>query len=371
MALEKRTNAPDTKPNKWRVRITRNGRRYEEHFYGNKKEAKQFEHDFINRINKGLIGSNENMLFDELFNLVKNEYILRDCKNNTLRSYTNLYKNHISKAFGSTPLNKIKSIDIQMFANKLSDNYKPYTVKRALSVIHVCLNKAEEWGIISNNPYKFIKPPKEEIKTYNEIMSMQDIKCMIEIYSNAPRSMHKTAFFIAIGCGLRNSEIRALTLDDIDLVNKTLNVDKQVGLYDDDKGKSISTKTIGSTRKIYVPDFVCKVLKDYLDHLQPFPINKQLFWSPATNKPINSHTLSSNFSSTLSKHNLPPVRFHDLRHIHATLLINDGINVKSVSNRLGHSKVETTLRFYTNTIEEYDKQAATQFDSTFIKIKNG
>ena len=371
MALEKRTKNPDNKPNKWRIRVTRNGHRYETMFFGNKKEALQAEKDFIYQIDKGLVGSNENMLFKDLFKLVMNEYVLLKCRNNTHRVYNNAYTNHLGPIFGDLPINKIKPIDIQKFINTMTKSYSPLTIKSTASVLNNTLKFAEKWEIISHSPYRHIKLPKEHPIKYTELMNMEEINKLISIYENETNLLQKAAFYLASGCGLRNSEIRALTLEDIDFNTNTITVDKQVGLYDTEKRTSIPTKTESSIRKIYMPVVVSEVLKEYINSMKSIPITKQLFYSYKLNGPIDSHDLSRYFRKILIANNLPIIRFHDLRHLHATLLINEGVNIKSVSSRLGHSKVETTLKFYTHSIEEYDKKAAAQLDSIFTQQKKG
>ena len=307
------------------------------------------------------------MYFKDLYAKVEKEYISK-LKTNTRLTYRNSYNNHIAPVFDDLRLCDIKPITIQSFATRLLERYTHNTVKIILSKLRVCFDLAEEWGFISASPYKHIRLGKEESKNYDELMSMDDIKKLMDIYDKDKSTLHKAAFYLAIGCGLRNSEIRALTLKDIDFKANTITVDKQIGLYEDEKGKNIDTKTTGSVRKIYAPDFVMAVLKEHVNALGSIPISGQLFCiSP--NKPINSHTLSNHLREVLKANNLPLIRFHDLRHLHATLMINNNMDVATVSKRLGHKKITTTLNFYTHTIEERDKRAADELDNIYTQIK--
>lgn len=370
MALEKRSNLDDTKgkkPAKWRIRVTRNGHRYEQNFFGNKKEAEQAEKDFIYQINKGLVGTNECMLFKDLYKMIDKEYISKQ-KTNTKLTYRNAYKNHISKEFDDLRLCDIKPITIQSFATELLDEYSYNTARNIVSKLKMCFSLAEEWGIISASPYKHIKLGKEPSKNYNELMSMDEIKKLMDLYDNDRFTIHKAAFYLAIGCGLRNSEIRAITLKDIDFKNNTINVDKQIGLYEEDKGKEISAKTTGSIRKIYAPDFVMAALTEHINSMTSIPISGQIFCISPGN-PINSHTLSNHLREILIANNLPLIRFHDLRHLHATLMINNNMDIATVSKRLGHNRISTTLDFYTHTIEERDKRAADEINNIYNQIK--
>lgn len=370
MALTKRTNLEDKtgrKPAKWRIRVTRNGHKYETTFFGNKKEAEQAEKDFIYQIDKGMMGSSENMLFKDLYKKVQREYIDK-LKANSRITYRNAYDNHIGPAFDDMKLCDIKPIDIQEFATDLLEEYKYNTVRVIMSKLNTCLSLAEKWGILSNSPYRHIELGQAESKSLDELMSLDDIQTLIKLYENDKWPLHRAAFFLAVGCGLRNSEIRALTLKDIDFNLNTITVDKQIGLYDDEKDLFTSTKTSGSRRKIYAPDFVMKAIKEHIDSMPAIPINALIF-TISKNKPINSHTLSNHLREVLIANDLPLIRFHDLRHIHATLMINNNMDIATVSKRLGHKSIATTLKFYTHTIEERDKRVASEFDDIYLKLK--
>lgn len=337
-------------------------------FFGNKKEAAQAEKDFIYQIDKGLMGSNENMLFKDLYELVIEQYVKFKCRNSTLERYEITYNTHIKEHFADIPLNKIKPLTIQKWVNLLSLNYAPSSVRTYASVLQTIFRFAEEWEYISITPYRNIKLPVPEKTSHNQLMSLEDINKLIKVYFQEPPSYHKLAFFLSISCGLRNSEIRALTLNDIDFKNKLLTINKQIGSSKLEKGKNIPTKTTSSNRTIYMPDSLIPIINEYISNI-PISINGQLFFSPTTNKPITKGTLTIHFKKMLIKNNLPIIRFHDLRHLHATLLVNEGINIQSISSRLGHSKTDTTLKVYSHTIDEYDKATAKHFDSILNPTK--
>ena len=204
---------------------------------------------------------------------------------------------------------------------------------------------------------------------------MDQIETLVNYYNTQETNlMHKSAFYLAIGCGLRNSEIRALTTDDIDFKNGIINIDKQAGQIRNEKGEledaATSTKTPSSVRKIYAPQFVLDCLKEYIFNLPYIPISKQIYWSHITKRPISKHCLSKRFTALLKELELPAIRFHDLRHLQATILIQSGANVKAVSKRLGHSKTDITLNTYTSTIDAVDKKIAQQFNETFKNLKS-
>lgn len=314
-----------------------------------------------------MIGSNENMKFAELAQIVYDDYVKTELKYQSQQMYKNSYNNYLIKAFGQTPIVQIRNYEIQQLINKLNKSFKPNTVRNHISVMHRTLDLAVKWGFIGSNPCKDLSLPKREKKTNESIATIEDINKLFDIYLKEENLMHKVAFYLAIGCGLRNSEIRALTLDDIDMKNRTINVNKQIGQYRDDDGNvqngAISTKTSGSIRKIYAPGFVIDSLKEYISSLPYLPLSKYIFFNILTNKPITKHCLSKRFRRIVMDNNLPILRFHDLRHLQATLLIHSGVNIQSASKRLGHSSSRTTLDVYTHSLDHEDKKAVNALEN--------
>lgn len=351
--------------NKWRFTVTKDGVSHRKTFYGTEKQAIKAHEALRVDVERGMFGANENMRFEDLAQLVLDEYVRKYLRYNTEEMYKIYYNKHILPRFGNMRINKITPLDIQKFANNLSDKYKSRTVTHNLNIVKVTLKKAVEWGILKESPYKFINKPKRENKTHEDILTIEQIKILLDAYAAEDMSVHKVAFYIALGCGLRNSEIRALTTDDIDFKNNTISVNKQNGKYYENgelKTGNVELKTRQSKRKVYAPDFVMVAIKIYLDSKVFIPLTKEIFYNPTINGVVDRHTIAKGFSRILKKNNLPSIRFHDLRHLHATLLINANVNIQSVSKRLGHSMIQTTIGTYVHSIEAVDKEVATSID---------
>ncbi len=214
---------------------------------------------------------------------------------------------------------------------------------------------------------------KSEKKNFDELLSKDDMKKLFEAIENETNIMHKTAYELALGCGLRLSEIRALTIDDIDFENKTINVDKQIGEIRNDDGKIVQgvtpPKTSTSNRKLYAPDFVLNTLKAHVNDMPYIPISKEIFWPHLKRQPLSRSALPAAFKRMLVNNSIPEIRFHDLRHLQATLLIHAGTNAAIVSKRLGHSNISITLNTYTHSVEEFDRQSANNFENIIKNIR--
>ena len=360
--------------NKWRFRIRKDGQNYSMNFFGTEKEAinehKKFEVDIM----RGEIGLNENMLFGELAQKVLDDYVRSsNLKYNTERIYVTNYNNHILPVIGKLKLCKITTYTIQKLINDLSKEYKAKTVENIATVISMTFKKAVEWGFIKESPCKNITIPSKEQNNVSELLSWEQIEMLFSYYDNEKNLLHKSAFYLGACCGLRNSEIRALEETDIDFINKTISINKQDGNYRNSDGEivtgDIDTKTYGSKRIIVAPDFVLDTLNQFIKS-QPYKsLDGKIFFNISTGKPITKHCLSKRFKTTLIGLGLPEIRFHDLRHIHATLLINSNNSIASVSKRMGHSKISTTLNTYTHSIDNEDRNISKSMEDIVLGIK--
>lgn len=374
MALEKRTNNPDNKPNTWRIRVTYKKKSYTDTFYGNKKEAKQFEEDFIYRIKKGLIGSNENSLFKDFWEQYKKDYLYK-LKAATRDQYMNVYDTHLYPFFGEYKLCDINPLLINQFVNKLSTSisentekeYSVNTINCICWVLRAILNKAEKWEVINRSPYRNIDVPKK-IKTNTQKLTLEQIKVLINAYENETVPAQKCGFFLAITTGMRTSEIRALTVNDIDFDNKTIQINKQIGNHLDEKDLNINVKNETSDRIIHVSDMTLHYLKEYIDGIHTWNKDKQLFFK--NGRIVSQPYFRIHLTRKLKELGLPHICFHDLRHTAATLLIKNKVDISTVSNLLGHSNTTTTLNVYVDPLEEYAKQAANKMDTIFTQLKD-
>lgn len=339
------------------------------------KEAEKQHMIFKADVIAGRVNLTKDITMNQLADTVYKEYVLIKLKVNTQRIYETAYNKYILPEFGVMDIKDIKPIHIQKFANKISKNLKPNTVGNILACLSKTLSFGEKWEMIEISPYRKIEYERATTSNQSKLLSLDQIETLVNYYNTQETNlMHKSAFYLAIGCGLRNSEIRALTLDDIDFKNGIINVDKQIGQIRNKKGEiedaETSTKTPSSKRKIYAPQFVLDCLNEYINSLPYIPMSKQIYWSHITKKPISKHCLSKRFTALLKELALPAIRFHDLRHLQATILIQSGANVKAVSKRLGHSKTDITLNTYTSTIDAVDKKIAEQFNETFKNLKS-
>lgn len=373
---------------KYRFRVQKDGISYTQNYFSDKKITekeindkkypkevtdahKKFEVDILRK----RIGYNENMKFSELCQLVFDEHTKKNTSLNTQNTYRNFYNNHALEYFGNLKLSRIKKINVQKFVNLLSDEFKYNSVKQYFGILKLTFGKAVDWGILTENPCLNISLQKNtEIKKYTELLSNDELQALFDAIRNEQNTILKTIYTIGIGMGMRQGEILGLSLKDIDFNKNTIDINKQYLRYTTAEGKSGKKidvlKTKNSYRKIYMTNLVADTLKDYTDNLKVIDLqNQYLFMLPGTNKIMPHGSVYYFFSKMLKEKQLKPIAFHDLRHLHATMLINNGANVVSIAKRLGDT-VETISNTYLHSIEKVDKEAVEKLDLYIEKAVN-
>ena len=328
-------------------------------------------------IKNGKIKENKKITLQEVFD----EFILYEApitrKYATIVRYQSLYNNHINE-LGGYIAGEINASMLQSFiAERITKHNlsKDYT-KSIYNLLLVLWNYMHGKEYIINNIIKNVKPPKEyrsmdDIKTY----TIEEIKLIWERINNTKNA---TAFMLAFKLGLRCGEIYALRWSDISFENNTVNICKQLQCQNK-KWCFTTLKTPNSYRKIKLDE----KLKEYLLSLKDQQLQDKEFFEDVykTNKLIDKsgkeelvidvddlinvkndgemlNTNSPKVISRICKSDLNiEFKMHNLRHTHATMLLEKGLNPKYVSERLGHSKLDFTLKLYTHITISMDEQA--------------
>ena len=184
----------------------------------------------------------------------------------------------------------------------------------------------------------------------------------------------RVIILLTIFTGLRRGEVLGLEWQDIDFKNSSLTVRQAsqyvsaIGIYTKDP------KTETSNRMISIPDSIIKLLKEYKRkqlearlRLGDKWIETNRLFVQWNGSPMHPDTIAKWFRQFLEDKNLPHITFHGLRHTHATLLISQGLDVRTVSNRLGHAQTSTTLNIYAHAFAKMDREASDKLDNLLIE----
>ena len=303
--------------------------------FATKKEALGFERDFLEKQS-----ANPDMTFQNLYEIYMEDTAAR-LKQSTLLTKKAVLQTHILPFFGSKPINEIKASDVRRWQAKLMsspNNYSQTYLKKINTELNSIINYAKRFYDLNTNPCgkagTIGKAKAEEMDywTYDEYIAFRE--------GVKDKSLSYICFEILYWTGMREGELLALSPADIDLDNKTISINRT---YQRIEGKDVFTspKTRKSKRKIPIPDFLCQELSDYIQSRYMPDADERLF-------PVTKSYLSHEMIRGCKNTDVKKIRIHDIRHSHASLLINQGCDALMLADRLGHEKVSTTLNTYSH-----------------------
>ena len=284
----------------------------------------------------------------------------------TQLGYESRIRLHIVPEIGNIPLNKLTQNDLQQFYARLKKNGRKSLTERfgeGLSdrMVRMChatcrtaLEKAVQEGLIRTNPAIGCKLPPKKARE----MQVLDRDELQRFLIQAKAEGYYELFLLDLSTGLRRGELMALQWDDLDFETGVLNVNKQVYQVNGELQFS-EPKTKNSIRKIVLPSSVVEVLREYKKTVN----SRWMFPSPIKEDcPITPGVVRHRLQLILEHAGCKQVRFHDLRHTFATLALQNGMDVKTLSAMLGHVSAATTLDIYTHITDDMQRTAAANID---------
>ena len=312
-----------------------NPKRKHKRGFATKKEALAWKADFQSRYSGNL-----SMTFSQFFEIYAEDRRPR-LRLNTWISKEYIFKNKLLPYFGDKIMNEIKPRDVLHWQNELlsatNKNVKPYsqTYLRTINnqLIAVFSHACKLYGLESNPATKAGVIGKKHADTVRFWTRSE-----YEIFSKAIRHEPVTyyAFQVLYWTGMRVGELLALNVNDINFLSSNIHITKS---HQRLNGKDVITepKTLASTRVVSIPAHLCLELEQYMRNNGLNPDDKMF--------PISRGFLATHLKSYASKANLQPIRVHELRHSHASLLIDLGYSLCLIADRLGHANIATTYRY--------------------------
>jgi integrase len=288
--------------------------------------------------------------------------VLDTVRPTTYERYEQLVRIHLRPALGGMKLKNLTPVHVRrLYREKLEAGLSARTVQYFHVTLHKALKQAVQDGLIPRNATEAVKAPqvrREEIRP----LSAEQVKMLLE---TACGDRLEALFVLAIHTGLRQGELLGLKWEDVDLESCALRVRRTLATA---KGGSIlmAPKTKGSRRSVKLTQGAVDVLRSHLQR-QLQEIDKAgslwrengMVFASEIGEPLNRHHLTSrHFKGLLKRAGLPEIRFHDLRHTCATLLLSKNVNPKIVSEMLGHASIAITLDTYSHVLPNMRDQAA-------------
>lgn len=297
---------------------------------------------------------------------------------NTLRSYRDTVRLNITPYLGRKKLDKLRPLDIEHMLTQLSQAKKSAALSAyAVRILKMALRQGVHWQMIPRNVAEAIRPPKVERKDINVWTEQQ----VVTFLNFTARHRLNALFYLALMTGMRRGELLGLHWADIDWERSRLKVRHNLIEIRSEgipgkkhAGKSTVSsvkaglhdpKTKASRRTIPLSPGTMAALKAHQAQQNVDREKAAEVWSPQDlvftseiGDLINPRALYDTFKSLAVLAGVPSIRFHDLRHTAASLMIRRGLSAKTVSDRLGHADVAFTLRIYAHLYEDQKEEAA-------------
>ncbi len=298
-----------------------------------------------------------------------NTTAVHEVKSATIDLYRQVFRAHIKPDLGEKPLGKVTAQHIQAFYHKrLQAGTSPRTIQIVHSVLRRALQQAVEWRLLPRNVADFVKRPRAE---RHEVEPLTPDQVMTFLEAAQEDRLH-ALFTLAATTGLRLGELLALRWSDINLAESTLTV-RQTLTKNDGKFEIGTPKTNASRRTLDLPVIACKALKRWRREQAAERLKLSGAWATdlvfttTIGTVLNPHNIRNrSLKSVLERAGLPKIRFHDLRHTAATLMLAQGVQPRVLQDVLGHSDIRMTLGLYSHVLREQKKAAAQAID-TFIQ----
>ena len=282
---------------------------------------------------------------------------------------------HLIPTVGRIPLARLSPMDVQRAnSDLLKTGLAPATVCRAHATLRAALKQALRWQLIPSNPASLVTPPRVE---HREMAAMDPDQT--RHFLNAARGTPLEALWVlAVTTGLRQGELLALQWAEVDLdgasvrVTGTLTrINVEVASAGHPKTHRVTAppKSARSRRRVEVGTLAVDALREHRRrqveqrlHAGTLWVDRDLVFSGATGGHLHPDQLNRELRSLLTTAGLPTIRFHDLRHTAASLLLGRDVNPKKVSEMLGHSTVAITLDTYSHVLPTMHREAAQVMD---------
>ena len=258
----------------------------------------------------------------------------------THESYAAAMRLYIVPAIGNLPLAKLQPEHVARMLARLSarGDLAPTTVRYAYSVLRTALGAALRQGKVYRNVATLTDPPRRSGREMQPL-TRDEARALLDGTRDDPRH---ALYVTALGSGLRQGELLALRWQDIDLQAGKLTVRHSLQRF---TRELAPTKTDRSRRTLRLPHQVTTALAAHRDRQAVIPVSGLVF-ATAAGEPLHSVNVTLSLQRALRRLGLPQRRFHDLRHTFATLALEAGEDLATVSRALGHTSVATTADVY-------------------------
>jgi integrase len=359
------------KPNgRWRAQVSIDGKRLS--FTGKtRSECQDWLKKTITQIDHG-------MRVEAALQTVE-EYLLEwlsvsqlSQRQTTASHYAHAVKAYLIPYIGDIKMKDLRPEHVQrLYSLLVEQGVGIYAIRKAHQVLHCALEHAVTMEVIHRNPASKVRPPRAPECEMAILDEIQVSKLLVTSSNHRWYALYQ----LAVTTGMRQGELLGLKWVDLDVSKKTIKVERQLSRTRNGGVQFYAPKTRSGRRTIALGQATIEVLQShYLKQEEERRtagdqwVDQGLIFTNSLGGPINHRNLLRNFKSLLRDAGLPDIRFHDLRHTSASLMLNDGIPLLAVSRRLGHARASITLNIYGHLVPGIQEEAAARIDEIVMPV---
>ncbi len=341
---------------------------------GTKRDAEKCLSELLHQVDNGTFMKPGKTTLAEYLERWLRDYVWPNLAPRTAEGYEHIIRRHLIPGLGNITLIGLKPEHLQRYqSEKLSGGLSTQTVRHHRMALHRALQTAVEWGLLARNPVDAVRPPRVqgvEMQTWDE----NDIATFLEAARPTP---YFALFHTALFTGMRRSELLGLRWCDLDLLLCKAYVTRSLHVLKGGQVLIRQPKTAKGKRMIDLSPLAASVLREHrekqaLDRaMLGIPLrDDDLVFSDLEGKPLLPNTVTHAWIKLVRRTGIKPIRLHDARHSHASIMLKQGAHPKVVQERLGHASIQITLDIYSHVTPGLQEAAAARFDQAFITRYN-
>jgi integrase len=302
------------------------------------------------------------------------DYVETNLAPKTLEMYRQIITGHVLPALGQVPLTGLRPQQLQGWYTELLEGGRTdgagglsrRTVLRYHQVLHAALRQAVRWQLLVRNPADAVEPPRPPRREL-QVPDAAEVRALLAAADGTP---YGPLVRLAILTGMRRGELLGLRWGDVDLDAAVLHVQQSAQRITGQGMIFRQPKTRLSRRAIALSPVAVALLRQHRRRQAETRLlagsayeDHGLVFTSGLGSPVEPGNLLRGWTKIIAVAGTPHVRFHDLRHAHATLLLRQGVHPKIVSERLGHASIAITLDTYSHVVPGLQEAAAAQLDA--------
>ncbi len=366
-----------TRKDSWSIQVflgvdpeTKKRRYHNESVRGSRSDAERRLTELLGEMDGGSLVRTPDLTFGAFLEEWYQDYVSTSVRTRTAQGYRENMDRYVIPSLGGVPLDRLAPRHIQAMESSLlrgdgagRRGLSAATVMQAHRVVSGALGHAVRMGILSRNPVLSVKPPR--VPRYEaRSLTWEEVGTLMEHIEDPGRRM---LVLLALQTGLRRSELLGLQWRDLDLALSTLAV--QRALIQMRTGRTeLTVPKSGRSRVVALYSGTVEELRGYRAGLLPAPGAEDHVFLRPDGSPLDPALVTQWFKRTAVRAGFTDLRFHDLRHTHASLMLREGVNLKIMTERLGHSGVAITGDLYSHVQPTVQHQAVEVFGSAWRSL---